>query len=357
MTLLYNSFKLITCLILGINVAWIFPYYIYLILISSLLILGTIKDIEKKFLIVFFMLGSMSYSVKNYEISLFEQIVSNKNINIIGSVEKISHEQNNFIKQSAIIKALQLTVENNTLVYPFLFEIKLTKKEPIEIGNIINIANISVPLKTFKQNSFKEFLKKEHIAFSITLSNIDYAILHKPYFSLKKFFYSLQEKICTTLNKKMDQQTYNLFMGMFLGHKASLQEYDYKNQFSFWGISHYLARSGIHMVVVALFIQLLFKPIPIPNRIKRLFQLILYFLYNILTWNSISFTRAFSLSLLITYAHIHHKFFNYLYLLLIVTLITLLYNPFHLFFLDFQLSFLLTAGLSWFSSLLYNKKI
>ena len=69
-------------------------------------------------------------------------------------------------------------------------------------------------------------------------------------------------------------------------------------------------------------------------------------LYALLSWSSISFMRSLSLFLLYQLCRIVKESYNVLYLTVLLCGITLVVNPLQLFFLDFQLSYALTAALA-----------
>ena len=119
--------------------------------------------------------------------------------------------------------------------------------------------------------------------------------------------------------------------------------------FNEWGISHYLARSGLHMILFILIWTMVLQFLPVHISVKRVAIAALCIIYSILTWPSISFCRSFFVFLLCQVGMIVNFQVNFLHLLTTTCLLILLFNPIQLFFLDFQLTFSLSFALVWLS--------
>jgi competence protein ComEC len=142
-----------------------------------------------------------------------------------------------------------------------------------------------------------------------------------------------------------------LFSTIFLGNKDGVKKRlnNEKIFFKLWGISHYLARSGLHLVVFLALLELLLRLIPITFVLKQIISLCIAMIYFLLSWSSLSFMRAFLTFIMYKICLLLGLSSNFLHLVILTCFITLLYNPAHLFFLDFQLSFGLTFALAWFN--------
>ena len=149
-----------------------------------------------------------------------------------------------------------------------------------------------------------------------------------------------------------------MFSSIFFGNKHNKKYFfeKSKNQFKCWGILHFIARSGLHLMLFIFLWQLLFRLIPIPFAYKQWILIIFGIVYFFLSWASISFLRA----LFIFFAYKISPFFNtrvnLLHFLSLTALFMLINNPVLLFFLDFQLSFGLTFALVLFGQLQRQKK-
>ena len=115
--------------------------------------------------------------------------------------------------------------------------------------------------------------------------------------------------------------------------------------FTRWGLTHYLARSGLHIsILISLWLSAL-TLLPFGASLKALILGTILVLYDHLSWCSISFNRALWLWFLYIGSWLTQAQATPFVGLCNVLLILLLHNPWYAFCLDFQLSFFLTAVL------------
>jgi|GEM_PF-1673167 len=154
-------------------------------------------------------------------------------------------------------------------------------------------------------------------------------------------------KALTNLKLKMSAKTYALFSSIFLGIKmgstATMRQL--REQCSYWGIVHYLARSGLHVGLVIFIISLLLGLFPLPFYLKQFIGLVVILIYYLLTPPTISFIRALIIYLFYVLCIWWNKTIYSLHILTLTCLIILLINPFQLLALDFQLTFFITYAL------------
>lgn len=209
-----------------------------------------------------------------------------------------------------------------------------------------------------KNQDFINYLIKEQIVFVSFDQQFSYSNLTRPTWSFRRFIHTHKTRLLNSLEKKMSTESFRFFSSLFLGNRTCIKQSleNTNEQFKVWGISHFLARSGLHLALFIFIWQMLFRCIPLSFSTKQIFLTLFSVIYFIFTWTSAPFTRAFSLLIL-------HKFFlffklpyNLLHALSLVCFCFLLYCPLYLFFLDFQLSFILTLALIWFNQLSKYKK-
>jgi competence protein ComEC len=160
------------------------------------------------------------------------------------------------------------------------------------------------------------------------------------------------------IKTKLSPSTYSLFCSLFLGHSEGQEpkEQIFRDYFGYWGISHYLARSGLHVAIILVILQLMMRFIPFRFAFKQLIFALILAIFALLSWSSISFTRV-----LVAYfvSKIYLFFGVYvqpLHLVFLACFILLAYNPLHLFFLNFQLTFTFTLGLTLLHEMGLNKR-
>ncbi len=203
------------------------------------------------------------------------------------------------------------------------------------------------------------YLQKEGVAASVFCKKLNFKILNRPERSWRNWIFWQRELLQIRLFKKMDNATFSLFSSIFMGNKNSVaKKLDlYKNNFKIWGISHHLARSGLHLIIFIFIWNFILNFLPFPFLYKHIFILIITIIYALFSWTSVSFLRAIIMYFFYKLA----LFFEYkvkaLHILIITCLLLLLYNPLYLFGLDFQLSFLLSFLLLWIDEIKYQSNL
>ncbi len=263
----------------------------------------------------------------------------------------------NRFKHAVTITTQTIKYDNKTVPARYTIKMHLLYKPQFYVGDTIHVKNLVI--KPVTNHSFENYLIKEGVIATLFLPKIDYTLIKHPGYSFNRFLAHTRQRVTENILKKMSKQTGALFSSIFLGTKPAdthmLERI--KEQFTQWGIVHYLARSGLHVILIVLLWAMLLRLIPLPFFVKQCIMLFLIVLYHILTWPSISFMRALITFVLYRLCALRTLPAHPLALLSITTLAVLLYNPLELFFLDFQLSFGLTAALAWFSELSAQHKL
>jgi hypothetical protein len=186
--------------------------------------------------------------------------------------------------------------------------------------------------------SYQLYLQKERV----------YATAHLT----KKAIVSLQQAHTLALPVTQSHTVHTLMQTIILGAKLNNPLYTHiKNVCNWWGIRHYLARSGLHFSILFFLILYLLTFLPMPWHIKQTIISIVCVAVYTSTWYSVSFLRAFLFYLLITMCNVFHLRIVPIHLLNIVFCSIVLYNPFSLCFLDFQLTFSATYLLLWLNTM------
>jgi competence protein ComEC len=229
----------------------------------------------------------------------------------------------------------------------------LCKKKPsLKQGDRIFLNGIH--LHPPSNNSIKLWMKKEHIIASGFIKDLDESISSKHktqqnepstidlYLSwIDKQKNALYDNLC----KKLSPEATQLFGLIFLGTKSAHAEENIstlRDTFMHWGLSHYLARAGLHFAMLFALLNLIFSLLHLPFFIRKFFLICSCTIYALLSWPSIPFIRALFSMVLCLIGDIQYIQTSLLHIINIICVLLLLWNPAYLFALDFQLSFLLT---------------
>lgn len=231
--------------------------------------------------------------------------------------------------------------------------IQTQKPHEYLVGSRITLSNIILKPST---SSFTLFCIRTKVLAVVHQPQLLYTLIDRPYVSLNRLLYSYKKRMLAFFKKKMNKRTFTLFSALFLGNNDSIKKEVKQYQISFqnWGIIHYLARSGLHLVIVTALLEYILFILPCSFTVGRIIILCCALLYWILSWASLSFYRALAVFVFSQSARIGRKQHHFLHLLLFTCSCFLIINPIVLFFLDFQLTFGITIALGLFNYATYK---
>ena len=158
------------------------------------------------------------------------------------------------------------------------------------------------------------------------------------FLSLMKEYFYYSFKVCLT-----DESRF-FFDTIFLGKSINNQKY--RHLFFTWGISHYLARSGLHIQICITLMMSFFLFLGFSWFSSAILQLFLLFLFYLFTFSSISFFRAFIMFFLFLLCKLFKLPTTSLHTLSMTVIITFFMYPFCFLQLGTQLTFFTTFILS-----------
>ncbi|MBS1986472.1 ComEC/Rec2 family competence protein [Candidatus Dependentiae bacterium] len=208
----------------------------------------------------------------------------------------------------------------------------------------------AIALKKPKTNADLIRTMRSGVIALIFAQNNTYSIKKTTHQSLNRYLFDLRARTLRAVCAKIDSSLQPLYTALFLGNKHDIPMSGYiTHNFSLWGISHHLARSGLHLIIAGWLLVLFLQRLPILERSRYLLLAVLGCSYYLLSWSSISFDRA-------CFSFILYKIGNWgrtpldpMHAISLVMLSFLCISPAYLLCLDFQLSFGLTYALAWFN--------
>lgn len=263
-----------------------------------------------------------------------------------GQVTDVAYEEGQrmpFVTHLALKKLNnnKLNEQRNIIIY--------TRKKPdIAVSDTICIDSLPIKMPN-SSDDYYIFLLKNNISASAFIPTLNPQKIYRPEISFSRIIFNTKQKLLLEFQKKLSPRSFIFFSKLFLGKRSTKNSLEQKinNQAKRWGALHYLARSGLHLVIVLSLYEALLKLIPLPFTLKQLLLLLLSLCYLLLSWTSLSFLRAFYSFVLLKSYMLLKKDTLFIHILTLTCTGMLLYNPFLLFSLDFQLSFGLTFALSW----------
>jgi len=303
----------------------------------------------KKFLFPLFFavtlgcLGALRYLQKNQNYNTIMQAVTHRQIAITGTIDTIQKSPH---KQTVTIKLIgakslteQIPCQGALIQLDCFHTADFTAGDSIQIPCLYleTVASKKYSSWFWQKNIVGTGIIQPHHALDITKKEGLAAALEQKKLAL-----------VTSLQHKLSPQTFSLVGSIFFGYpmEKSAATKTLRQKFSWWGISHYLARSGLHLVLFVLLLQLFLSFLPLPLLVKQSLSLATILLYAALSWTSTSFLRALIMVCCYFFCSLSTLQQHTLHIIALTCFAMLLYNPFYLFALDFQLSMGLTCALA-----------
>lgn len=336
----YNSTEIVI-IIIGIAtliLCWFSAYY---------------ASVTKKGIIYIcvFTLGCISmYQQQHYHTFLINKY-SNQSLYCLGTITQCTQLPHTPLKHKVTIALESVSSDSfkkNDILSGYSLIVQTNHSLEHLIGARVTCNNILI--KTGSA-SFSLFCMRNKILGIAHTPTCNLEVISLPKYSFIKYLHKYKKNMIEYFKKHMSPQTFTFFATLFLGNTDLTKKTvkPYKKSFQSWGIMHYLARSGLHLVIITLFLEYIILLIPWKFWMGRIVIMVCTILYGILTWPSLSFYRACITFLLIQIARIAKKAHYFLHVLTLVGFCCLLLNPILLFFLDFQLTFGITLSLCLYS--------
>lgn len=323
-------------------------FMLSIIMFTCLILIYFFKNLEKRIhlniclTIVFMWFGFYRfYFWEKNNTQIFELLKTKTNYS--ATVLDIGDHSDRFFKHKIL-----LNIKSQEASYKFDIYVYTPSLQGIKIYDQLELIDLKInsPQKT------QSFYSSEGIIPKLFINKLQFFTLNRPNFSIMRNLKEARYNLAKNSSDRMSKITKTLFEYIFLGLKnPSNLSNELRYKFNYWGIAHYLARSGLHVVMIIFLWSFLLRFIPVGFILKQVILTTLSLIYSLLTWTSVSFERALVTFLFIQLCLIMKLPIRSSYLIILCALIFLIINPIQLFFLDFQLSFALAIGISLYNEL------
>lgn len=150
---------------------------------------------------------------------------------------------------------------------------------------------------------------------------------------------SIRESVNDALHANLNEDNANVAYGMLFGDKTSMSAETYE-AFSFAGVSHMLAVSGLHVGFLVAFITFILSLFRVPDKVNIVIISIFLLCYCVLCDFTASVVRATVMAIVLMLGNLLGAQNDNLSSLSLSGAVILLINPFQLFDYGFQLSFM-----------------
>lgn len=204
--------------------------------------------------------------------------------------------------------------------------------------------------RNYKGYNYKQYLKTKKIIGTVELEKVK--ILKS---SNGSFIHNIQKYIRDTINGTLTDEEGNLLLAILLGDKDKLSE-DIQESFKTSNLSHMLAVSGAHVSYIILGLTYVLQNSIIGKKNEKIVCIIFLLFFMAITNFTPSVTRACIMAVLTLFSGIIYRKSDVYTNISVAALITLIFNPYNLLDLGFQLSYGGTIGIIIFIKRIQEKK-
>lgn len=369
----YIPAQLVFFLILGIILGHYVTFDLQLVIILSaisLLLLSIAYWISRKkgtslyfftfsTYVVFVLIGIISITFKNPQLNnknYSNYLTGNVNqtVLVIDDILKSNSYYDNYIAKVVTVNGrpsqgkIKLNIQKDSTKNKFEVDDKIMVFEEFK--------TINKPLNPYQFN-YKNYLAKQQVHHQMTVYDNSVISLKNNKTTLRGLAHAFRQKINDVLIKngfKGDELA--IINALLLGQRQEISKEiieSYQNA----GAIHILAVSGLHVGIILLLLNFLFKPLEKLKKgktIKLIFVVLFLWAFAFIAGLSASVIRAVTMFTAVAFALATKKEINTYKTLLISIFFLLLFNPYYLFEVGFQLSYLAVFFIVWVQPQLYN---
>ncbi|WP_232118919.1 ComEC/Rec2 family competence protein [Tenacibaculum finnmarkense] len=295
------------------------------------------------------------HNPKNYD-SYYKQHLSD-NSNIIIQIHKVLKTSNYAHKYIADV----IQIDTKKTIGSVLINLKKDS-----ISTLLNVDDLIVTTAEFKnltgalnpyQFDYREYLAKQYVYQQVFINPTNYQKLAEGKTSIYGVSEQFRNNIQTSLKEKgFKKEELSVINALLLGQRKNISKNLLQN-YTNAGAVHILAISGLHIGILFLLLNSLFKPIErLKNGLlfKTIIILILLWMFAFIAGLSASVVRAVTMFTFVAVGASFKRKKVVEYSLISSMLFLLLLKPLFLFDVGFQLSYLAVFGIIWTQPLLYN---
>lgn len=320
---------------------------------------------HKKYIIIFFISFILFYAYITFLENNYNQITkeyNNQELQIHAII--ISSPQEKEYKNTYQIQVIEIENKSTRKIkkehFKLLCNIKKSKQNiTLDYGDEITFsANFEQPSVARNDGGFdySQYLKTKQIAGIVTTNQEEVKVISKNKRNIfETTIYNLKKYLIEQINKTLPSNEAGLCIGLILGDKNEISE-DIQQDFKNSNLSHILAISGAHVSYILLAITTLIDYLKLHKRYSKLFIIAFLIFFMALVGFTPSVTRACIMVILNLMAKVLFRKPDIHSNLAISSFIILLFNPYALLDIGFQLSFGGTIGIILFAKNLFKSE-
>lgn len=316
--------------------------YIVLFLIVTLItfILNIIKNKSNTVIsfLLFFALGLIVTNL-NYQNPLNDYI--DKRHDYVGVILNANTSSENYSKYIVQIIQVDETIDNGRVLLTINGDKRFSIGDKIMINGILKKPKENTNPKLYNQ---RLNLLSDYIHSTLNVKDFNINLIHENNNWLYEIKQSFSQYVSGLFQRTLRSNNSKLITSIILGDSSVMEE-DELEKYRDLGLAHILAVSGLHIGVIAGFLIFIFSRLGINRNINILITLLIIWSYAYIIGFPSSTVRACIMFTILFYSQMIHEPYDSLNSIFVSMLICLIINPFWLFHIGFQLSYMATISL------------
>ncbi|WP_353096101.1 DNA internalization-related competence protein ComEC/Rec2 [Tissierella praeacuta] len=338
--------------------------FILIVLTIGIYILNLIME-QSNNIILFFILSLLGMILGIYNLNSSTLMIKvDENIMLKGIVEDIiwkEEEQGRYI-----VKINEIVDDSISTKIKEKLVLKIIGNKDIELGDEISfLGRLKIPQNNTNPMLFNYRLNLLSNRIYTVMTIKDYSIIEiketdRPIkYRIKSSFIKNIEKL---FDNNLSKENSSMMKSIILGEYSYLEE-EYVEKYRSLGLAHILAVSGLHIGIIAGFLNYILSNLGIKRRLNIIITLSIIWFYGYLIGFPPSLLRANIMFSIVFYGESLRKPYDSINALFFAMFILLIINPMWIFSLGFQLSFMATFSIIYFTPKIqkilypYNNKL
>jgi competence protein ComEC len=233
--------------------------------------------------------------------------------------------------------------------------------DEIQLSGMLQLPSVA---RNFGSFDYRQYLRHQHIHWMLTLKGLDSVStdsrFHWDFLQLLRYNDHFRSFLAAKLETLFPENQAGYMKSLLIGLRVDLDPLQFQ-QFSNLGLTHILAISGMQVAVFCAVVLWVLRKLRFTKETGLLITISILPFYVLFTGSSPSVIRAGLMAMIALYAIRRNWLKDGLKLLCLVGWLMLIWNPYFLLDVSFQLSFAVTYGLivgvPWVSQLLPKQKV
>ena len=327
-------------LIIGIILSEIINGIILMVISFLFILLFTISGDKQKCIIVISIMVGLVYTNIFYKLNAIpEEYINNENNNIIGRIIEIK-EKEYYIEYDLD----KVYIEKNKM---FKTSLKLRTSDKYELGDIIILkGNIELPTEARNKGGFdyRKTLLSENVYGIVEPTSTPRVISKNNINVIWRGSIFLRDKINQIIDKLLIPPESDIVKGILIGDISDLENEVYED-YKEAGMMHLLAVSGGNIAFLNLIFIWILKKLKLRKDKINIIMILIIILYVYITGMTASIVRAGIMAITILVAYLVNRKSDTITAIAFSAILMIINNPFVVWSLGFQLSFLGTLGI------------